>query len=91
MCAAGWGAVPYRDRSGLVGAREGRRVPQALWPGAGHLLGAGCSGPQSYLLLHPTLKKHRHAGLDGEGNLPAADGEVLLQRLPERGLLHPGL
>lgn len=78
--------------SGLAGAREGRKFPQALWPGVGgDLLGAGCSGPQSYLLLHPTLKKHRHAGLNGEGDLPAADGEVLLQRLPEGGLLHPGL
>lgn len=53
--------------------------------------GAGFSRPRTYLLLHPALKQHRHTGLDGEGDLPAADHEMLLQRLSERRLLHPGL
>lgn len=46
---------------------------------------------RTYLLLHPTLQQHRDAGFDGEGDLPAADCEVLLQGLSEGWLLHPGL
>lgn len=45
----------------------------------------------AYLLLHPTLQQHRHTRLDREGDLTAADHQVLLQGLPKGRLLHPGL
>ena len=44
-----------------------------------------------YLLLHATLQQHGDTGLDGEGDLSATEGQVLLQRLPIGGLFYPGL
>lgn len=75
MCLGQWGA--------------GDRGESGAW--SRHLLGAGVSRRWTYLLLHPTLKEHRHTGLNGEGDLPAADHEVLFQGLPEGRLLDPGL
>lgn len=44
-----------------------------------------------YLLLHAALQQHGDTGLNGEGDLPPAEVQVLLQGLAERGLLHPRL
>lgn len=68
-----------------------KETPEAPSRGRGDLLKAELGRAQTHLLLHPTLQQHRHTRLDGEGNLPAADQEVLLQGLPEGRFLHPGL
>lgn len=76
-------AVPHVAMFGF-GGRVGMVTGEKMQPGLGLAV-------RTYLLLHPALQQHRDAGLDGEGDLPAADGEVLFQGLPEGRLLHPGL
>lgn len=87
------GLVLRLPRFGFVGPGEdgNRETLEAPSRGQGALLTAELSCTQTYLLLHPALQQHRHTRLDGEGDLPAADREVLLQGLPKGRLLHPGL
>lgn len=89
-------SLPVKGR--LIGRRKA--VPHVTMFGFGGLVGMVTEEKMlpglrlavwTYLLLHPALQQHCDAGLDGKGNLPAADGEVLLQGLPEGWLLHPGL
>ena len=79
------------DSRGRVGWVTEEEVLEAPPPGreAPPQTRPGCA--QTHLFLHPAFKQHRHTRLDGEGDLPAADREVLLQGLPEGRLLHPGL
>lgn len=46
-------------------------------------------GPPTHLLLHATLKQHGHTCLNGEGDFPPTDCQMLLQGLPKGGLLNP--
>ena len=87
------GLVLRLPRFGFVGPGEdghrGGETPEAASCGDPFTAELGCT--QTHLLLHPAFQQHRHARLDGEGDLPAADCEVLLQGLPKGRLLHPGL
>ena len=89
------GLVLRLPRLGFVGSGEdgnrGGETPEAPYRGRGNLLTEELGCTQTHLLLHPAFQQHRHARLDGEGDLPAADREVLLQGLPKGRLLHPGL
>lgn len=89
------GLVLHLPRLGFVGPGEdgnrGGETLEAPYRGRGDLLTEEPGCTRTHLLLHPAFQQHRHARLDGEGDLPAADREVLLQRLPKGRLLHPGL
>lgn len=87
-------AVPYLSTSGFVWVRvEATRTEDSVGPSWGRRspVGAGFVCTQTYLLLHPTFQQHCHTRLNGEGDLPATDHEVLFQRLPEGRFLYPGL
>lgn len=51
----------------------------------------GVTAVAIYLLLHAALQQHGDAGFDGEGDFPAANVQVLPQRLAKRRLLRPRL
>lgn len=80
----------------LWGRGMSRKPPASLslpWrlPSPFHHAQSRVVGHGTHLLLHAALQEHRHTCLHGEGDLPPADGQVLLQGLPKGGLFHPCL